>query len=265
MKIVCRTTHSYEIADSQILELKQKVLEYILEEYDENFNGGIEAILDEHIKKFIEDVMVATIEGDSHHADGICYDDYFNTISFDFSNNEIVTELAHEVYYKEYKPDIITEALSNVLNDENKCTAFMARIMEEIDSDEEQYEKKSSQLIKAIFSNSAKDAIMALCGWTVNYLLQSSYLMRSTGEYKIDPADGLFCIEIGDTVHCYSCVINPVTFKAELTCAVEKDELLASDRVFVQIDGYEYPIFEENELTDTFSFWYNKESITVGE
>lgn len=267
MKIIFHTNHSYEIADSQIQELKQKVLAYILDEYDDNFQGGIAAITDEHIKTFVEGVMIEIKENENHHCEGLSYDDYFNTISFDFSNNTIINELAHEVYYKEYKPDIIEAVLKNVFEDDNKRTVFVEKFVSQIESDEETYAKKGAQLIKSLLSNDAKGVIMAMCGWSVKYLLKSSYLMPDTdNEYQLKSAKAHFCIDDGnDTVHAYNCTVDPRTFKVELNQSIPSDILSGAEHVSVQINGYEYPVFEENKLTDMFSFWYNEKSISAGE
>lgn len=76
------------------------------------------------------------------------------------------------------------EQLRAVLEDEEKTAAFAQKILETIDMDDESYEDIGNSVIHALLNNDADGLLIALCGWSVESLLN---LMETDLPYREEP------------------------------------------------------------------------------
>lgn len=76
------------------------------------------------------------------------------------------------------------EQLRAVLEDEEKTAAFAKKILETTDTDDESYEDIGNSVIHALLNNDADGLLIALCGWSVESLLN---LMETDLPYRGQP------------------------------------------------------------------------------
>lgn len=76
------------------------------------------------------------------------------------------------------------EQLRTVLKDEEKTAAFAQKILETIDTDDESYEDIGNSVIHALLNNDAEGLLIALCGWSVESLLN---LLETGFPFREDP------------------------------------------------------------------------------
>ena len=76
------------------------------------------------------------------------------------------------------------EQLRDVLEDEEKTAAFAKKILETTDTDDESYEDIGNSVIHALLNNDADGFLIALCGWSVESLLN---LMETDLPYREEP------------------------------------------------------------------------------
>ena len=107
MKIEATIKLEYSINDSEVVGFKSKVIQYIQEEIDEEYNITLDDISNEDVEEFlcnaISEIIEESYKGYSGNT-GIVTDDYFNTISFDYYGEDIrdlVQEMAHQIYDNE--------------------------------------------------------------------------------------------------------------------------------------------------------------------
>ena len=103
MKIKATIQLEYSINDSEIARFKERVLECIQEEIDEECQMSLDDISNEIIEEFLNDSVPDIIE-DSYKGygrSGIEFDNYFNTISFDYCSEDI-SDLVHEIAQQIY-------------------------------------------------------------------------------------------------------------------------------------------------------------------
>ena len=76
------------------------------------------------------------------------------------------------------------EQLRAVLEDEEKTAAFAKKILETTNTDDESYEDIGNSVIHALLNNDADGLLIALCGWSVESLLN---LMETDLPYREEP------------------------------------------------------------------------------
>lgn len=64
------------------------------------------------------------------------------------------------------------ERIENILNDEAQLERFVEVLVDEINNDDEAYDKKGRQLLDLCLTDEhADDFFIAICGWTVDSLI----------------------------------------------------------------------------------------------
>ena len=64
------------------------------------------------------------------------------------------------------------ERIENILNDEAQLERFVEVLVDEINNDDEAYNKKGKQLLDLCLTDDhADDFFIAICGWTVDSLI----------------------------------------------------------------------------------------------
>ena len=72
------------------------------------------------------------------------------------------------------------ERIENILNDEAQLERFVEVLVDEINNDDEAYDKKGRQLLDLCLTDEhADDFFIAVCGWSVDSLLEK--LSQSKG------------------------------------------------------------------------------------
>lgn len=66
------------------------------------------------------------------------------------------------------------EMLKEIAQNDTLCEAFAEVLIEEIESDDESYERKGRKIAMHLIGNSAVDVLVDLCGWTVETLYQKA-------------------------------------------------------------------------------------------
>ena len=65
------------------------------------------------------------------------------------------------------------ERIENILNDEAQLERFVEVLVDEINNDDEAYNKKGKQLLDLCLTDDhADDFLIAICGWNVDSLLE---------------------------------------------------------------------------------------------
>ncbi len=65
------------------------------------------------------------------------------------------------------------ERIENILNDEAQLERFVEVLVDEINNDDEAYDKKGRQLLDLCMTDEhADDFFIAVCGWSVDSLLE---------------------------------------------------------------------------------------------
>jgi hypothetical protein len=65
------------------------------------------------------------------------------------------------------------ERIENILNDEAQLERFVEVLVDEINNDDEAYDKKGRQLLDLCLTDDhADDSLIAICGWNVDSLLE---------------------------------------------------------------------------------------------
>ena len=65
------------------------------------------------------------------------------------------------------------ERIENILNDEAQLERFVEVLVDEINNDDEAYDKKGRQLLDLCLTDDhADDFLIAICGWSVDSLLE---------------------------------------------------------------------------------------------
>lgn len=65
------------------------------------------------------------------------------------------------------------ERIENILNDEAQLERFVEVLVDEINNDDEAYDKKGRQLLDLCLTDEhADDFFIAVCGWSVDSLLE---------------------------------------------------------------------------------------------
>jgi hypothetical protein len=65
------------------------------------------------------------------------------------------------------------ERIENILNDEAQLERFVEVLVDEINNDDEAYDKKGRQLLDLCLTDDhADDFLIAICGWNVDSLLE---------------------------------------------------------------------------------------------
>ena len=65
------------------------------------------------------------------------------------------------------------ERIENILNDEAQLERFVEVLVDEINNDDEAYDKKGRQLLDLCMTDEhADDFFIAICGWSVDILLE---------------------------------------------------------------------------------------------
>ena len=65
------------------------------------------------------------------------------------------------------------ERIENILNDEAQLERFVEVLVDEINNDDEAYDKKGRQLLDLCMTDEhADDFFIAICGWSVDSLLE---------------------------------------------------------------------------------------------
>jgi len=65
------------------------------------------------------------------------------------------------------------ERIENILNDEVQLERFVEVLIDEINNDDEAYDKKGRQLLDLCLTDDhADDFLIAICGWNVDSLLE---------------------------------------------------------------------------------------------
>ena len=65
------------------------------------------------------------------------------------------------------------ERIENILNDEAQLERFVEVLVDEINNDDEAYNKKGRQLLDLCLTDEhADDFFIAVCGWSVDSLLE---------------------------------------------------------------------------------------------
>ena len=65
------------------------------------------------------------------------------------------------------------ERIENILNDEAQLERFVEVLIDEINNDDEAYDKKGRQLLDLCLTDDhADDFLIAICGWNVDSLLE---------------------------------------------------------------------------------------------
>ena len=65
------------------------------------------------------------------------------------------------------------ERIENILNDEVQLERFVEVLVDEINNDDEAYNKKGKQLLDLCLTDDhADDFLIAICGWNVDSLLE---------------------------------------------------------------------------------------------
>ena len=73
------------------------------------------------------------------------------------------------------------ERIENILNDEAQLERFVEVLVDEINNDDEAYDKKGRQLLDLCMTDEhADDFFIAVCGWSVDSLLEK--LSQSKGQ-----------------------------------------------------------------------------------
>ena len=73
------------------------------------------------------------------------------------------------------------ERIENILNDEAQLERFVEVLVDEINNDDEAYDKKGRQLLDLCLTDEhADDFFIAVCGWSVDSLLEK--LSQSKGQ-----------------------------------------------------------------------------------
>ena len=66
-----------------------------------------------------------------------------------------------------------TKRIESIINDEAMLERFVEVLIDEIDNDDEAYYKKGRQLLDFCLNNKdADDFFIAICGWSVDSLLE---------------------------------------------------------------------------------------------
>lgn len=65
----------------------------------------------------------------------------------------------------------IKEGLTLMLEEEEKTATFTQKILEMINADDESYEDIGNSVIHALLNNDTEGLLIALCGWSVESLL----------------------------------------------------------------------------------------------
>ena len=64
------------------------------------------------------------------------------------------------------------ERIENILNDEAQLERFVEVLVDEINNDDEAYDKKGRQLLDLCLTDEqADDFFIAICGWSVDSLI----------------------------------------------------------------------------------------------
>ena len=64
------------------------------------------------------------------------------------------------------------ERIESILNDEAQLERFVEVLVDEINNDDEAYDKKGRQLLDLCLTDAhADDFFIAVCGWSVNSLI----------------------------------------------------------------------------------------------
>ena len=64
------------------------------------------------------------------------------------------------------------ERIENILNDEAQLERFVEVLIDEINNDDEAYDKKDRQLLNLCLTDEhADDFFIAVCGWSVDSLI----------------------------------------------------------------------------------------------
>ena len=64
------------------------------------------------------------------------------------------------------------ERIENILNDEAQLERFVEVLVDEINNDDEAYDKKARQLLDLCLTDEhADDFFIAVCGWSVDSLI----------------------------------------------------------------------------------------------
>ncbi len=65
------------------------------------------------------------------------------------------------------------ERIENILNDEAQLERFVEVLVDEINNDDEAYDKKGRQLLDLCLTDEhADDFFIAICGWSIDSLLE---------------------------------------------------------------------------------------------
>jgi hypothetical protein len=65
------------------------------------------------------------------------------------------------------------ERIENILNDEAQLERFVEVLVDEINNNDEAYDKKGRQLLDLCLTDDhADDFLIAICGWNVDSLLE---------------------------------------------------------------------------------------------
>lgn len=68
----------------------------------------------------------------------------------------------------------LTEQMKAIMSDREKAKRFAETFFEQINTDEEPYEKIGYYMAKAIRDNSVEDLLVAICGWSSGTLVRLS-------------------------------------------------------------------------------------------
>lgn len=73
---------------------------------------------------------------------------------------------------KNSSPTAETDSLAEILTDTNKCETFGSIVIDEISNDDEAPHKTGSSLIQAYQNRDCDAMLVALCGWSMESLLE---------------------------------------------------------------------------------------------
>lgn len=144
-----------------------------------------------------------------------------------------------------------------------RMNAFIGVLMEEINSDDEPWDKKGRQIAKALCDNDAEGVMIAMCGWSPKSIALKAMLIRDTAHefHDDDFIDSEIVVEWdnGDTTES-ECTVNPATHEVrDLNPEIMRHDgaVIKCVTVAVGPDGEGFLCIPESKSSlDKDAFWY---------
>lgn len=159
--------------------------------------------------------------------------------------------------------NIVKKAIRELLTEsvDEKFEALYEVLQNEMETDDEPFDKKGYHLCKDLI---ADDALISICGWSLESLLKKAGLMHDyDAEFYPEPIDAkIIAVTINDIEYIADCLVNMQTFevyniKHELDQLSEDEPEIKCE--YIEINEHRFPVYPYDEGKDSITrFWYGE-------